>query len=116
MPPIKSIDEKYAGTEMEKYLKGPCSNLLRSCYDCLHSSKMLIKGLECVDIFKEYHACCRQATDEELQKRQAALDRRNSGFLSWFWKSSQTEIDPSTITICPSEIVAIENAGAEEDE
>ena len=117
MANFPSIEEKFAGTGKEIYLQGPCADLLRTIYECYHSSKMLIKGLDCVEKFKEYHACCRTATEEEIQRMNDEISRKNSRFYSFLFKKKD-EIEPynSTVNICPPDIVAFESVEPEDDE
>lgn len=54
-------ERKFRGTENEKYLtESPCGALLGEIFDCYHKSETLIKGLDCIGLFKDYHKCCRE--------------------------------------------------------
>lgn len=57
---VLTIDEKYQDKpEKLQWLNSACGELLRQVYTCYHESTSLIKGIDCLDIMKEYHQCCR---------------------------------------------------------
>lgn len=95
-----SIESKFVGTEKQQYLDGPCGNLLRMSYNCFHESVAMVKGLDCADLIKEYHACCREHDAELIAQAEAAGGKLPKG----------------KKLACPMSISSIENAEPEEDE
>ena len=41
-----------------QYLHGACGDIFKEILSCYQSSTSLIRGLECVDMMKDYHGCC----------------------------------------------------------
>ena len=115
-----SIEDKFAGTDKEQYLSGPCSEVLRAVYNCYHSSQHLIKGLDCAELFKEYHGCCKKETELAIEKYKEtqAQRRNNKSFMSWFMRGESERDGEDSIPemhICPPQIVEIESADAESE-
>ena len=113
-----SIEEKFAGTEKERYLSGPCAELFKTIYNCYHSSRFIIKGLDCAEHFKEYHACCKRETEVAIEQAKEQRKRgKNSWLIGWFMKPEQPGDDEFVpeVHICPPDIVAIEQADADSE-
>lgn len=99
-PDYEPIDKKFAGTPKQQYLDGPCGNLLRSSYNCFQESTMMIKGLDCADLIKEYHACCREHDAQLIAQMEESGGNMPKG----------------KKLACPANISSIESAEPEEDE
>ena len=99
-PEYEPIEKKFAGTPKEQYLNGPCGNLLRSSYICFQESTSMIKGIDCVDLIKEYHACCREH-DAELMAQV---------------EESGGKMPKGKKFACPASISSIESSEPIEDE